>query len=100
MNRLNKIAILQQGNNKYFKAVKYPNPPLNVNDIYIVAKMGDRLDLLANHYYKDSTLWWIISSANPGVVRRDSFYIRPGVQIRIPAGKDELVQLFEEFNKE
>ena len=99
MDRLNKIPVLKVNNRKYYKAVKYPNPPLNINDIYIVAKMGDRLDLLTNHYYKDPELWWIITSANPGVVRRDSFYIRPGVQIRIPAGKDELIQLFEEFNK-
>lgn len=28
---------------------------------------GDRLDLLARHYYNDDRLWWRIVDANPGV---------------------------------
>ena len=27
---------------------------------------GDRLDLLARHYYNDDRLWWRILDANPG----------------------------------
>lgn len=26
---------------------------------------GDRLDLLARHYYNDDRLWWLIVDANP-----------------------------------
>lgn len=29
---------------------------------------GDRLDLLARHYYNDDRLWWRIIDANPKVV--------------------------------
>ncbi len=28
-------------------------------------KAGDRLDLLARHYYNDGRLWWRIADANP-----------------------------------
>ena len=28
-------------------------------------KAGDRLDLLARHYYNDDRLWWRIADANP-----------------------------------
>jgi nucleoid-associated protein YgaU len=28
-------------------------------------KLGDRLDLLARHYYNDDRLWWRIVDANP-----------------------------------
>ncbi len=30
-----------------------------------VVKSGDRLDLLARHYYGDDGLWWRIADANP-----------------------------------
>jgi nucleoid-associated protein YgaU len=30
-----------------------------------VIKAGDRLDLLAGHYYNDDRLWWRIVDANP-----------------------------------
>lgn len=30
-----------------------------------VVKAGDRLDLLARHYYNDPRLWWRIVDANP-----------------------------------
>ena len=30
-----------------------------------VIKTGDRLDLLAGHYYNDDRLWWRIVDANP-----------------------------------
>lgn len=31
-------------------------------------KEGDRLDLLALHYYNDTRLWWRIIDANPEIV--------------------------------
>ncbi|MFZ7127173.1 MAG: hypothetical protein ACOWWM_13550 [Desulfobacterales bacterium] len=31
-------------------------------------RTGDRLDLLAGHYYNDDRLWWRIVDANPTVV--------------------------------
>jgi len=30
-----------------------------------VVKAGERLDLLAGHYYNDNRLWWRIVDANP-----------------------------------
>ena len=34
------------------------------DDIYIITQDSDRLDLLANQFYNDSRLWWIIAQAN------------------------------------
>jgi nucleoid-associated protein YgaU len=56
-------------------------------DIYVITTEGDRLDKLAFQYYDDATLWWIIVSANP-TLRKDSLYIEPGAQIRIPDPND------------
>lgn len=53
------------------------------DDIYVIATEGDRLDKLAYQYYSDATQWWIIASANP-TLPKDSLYLYPGVQLRIP----------------
>ena len=34
------------------------------SDIFIYPKFGDRLDTLAQKYYQDVSLWWIIAKAN------------------------------------
>ena len=63
--------------------VKYPEISKDFSDIYVFTTQGDRYDLLADTYYRNSSLWWIISIAN-----QDSSYdslIPPiGAQIRIP----------------
>ena len=83
---------------RYYKNIKYPEIPLDAGDIYIITSIGDRLDNLAHEFYKDSELWWVISCANTDVVRRDSFFIKPGLQIRIPAGITDIKNEFERIN--
>ena len=90
---------LDSNKKRYYKALKYPDIPLSINDIYIVTTSGDRLDLLANQFYKDVDLWWIIATANPNIVRRDSFNLKGGLELRIPADKDEIIQSFSELNE-
>jgi|TARA_R100000149_G_C5874749_1_gene138504 nucleoid-associated protein YgaU len=90
---------LDSDKKRYYKALKYPEIPLSINDIYITTTSGDRLDLLANQFYKDVDLWWIIATANPNVVRRDSFNLKGGLELRIPADKDEIIQNFSELNE-
>lgn len=70
--------------NRYYRGVKYPSIPLSPNDIYVYAQEGDRFDQIANEYYSDSSLWWVISIANP-TLPQDSYYLPLGVQIRIPS---------------
>ena len=90
---------LDSNKKRYYKALKYPEIPLSINDIYITTTSGDRLDLIANQFYKDVDLWWIIATANPNVVRRDSFNLKGGLELRIPADKDEIIQSFSELNE-
>lgn len=99
MDRIFKLATKTTSNKKrYYRHIEYPEIPLNVGDIYVITSSGDRLDNLANSYYGDPELWWIISCANPGVVRRDSFFIKTGLQIRIPTGIEDIKRKFEEIN--
>ena len=86
-------------NKKYYKPIRYPEIPLSINDIYITTTDRDRLDLLANHFYKNTDYWWIISIANPNIIRRDGFLLKPGLEIRIPTDTQGIMQNFESLNK-
>lgn len=81
----------------YKRNVVYPDIPLDQNDVYVISQFGDRYDTLAQEFYKDSELWWIISSANN--YQKGSLNVTPGVQLRIPADKSAAISLFEEVNK-
>ena len=83
---------------KKYKKIKYPNIPTSSSDLYIITQMGDKVDTLAYNYYKDSSLWWIIVKANPDIIRRDSFYLEPGLEIRIPSNTRTIITTFERIN--
>jgi hypothetical protein len=98
MSRYNNIQIRKIKNGKrYFKTVKYPVINKTLNDRYIVGQMGDRLDNLANSYYEDSSLWWIIARANN--IGKGDLTVPLGKQIRIPFNYVTIVEQFNELNK-
>ena len=94
MNRYNNIEIIKSDEGKrYYKSTIYPQITPKDNDIYVITQYGDRLDLISHDYYGDSSLWWIISSFNN--IPKDSIYLPPGVQLRIPT---DISNIIEEFN--
>ncbi len=97
--RLNYIAERRSDNKRYYKNLKYPEIPLSVNDLYITTTVGDRLDLLADEFLNNVDLWWIITISNPDIIRRDSFNLQPGIEIRIPDNIQGIIEAFEELNK-
>tara|TARA_R110000744_G_scaffold176567_2_gene295430 strand:+ start:4180 stop:4485 length:306 start_codon:yes stop_codon:yes gene_type:complete len=92
-------ALKNEKGKRYYKPLKYPNIPLSSNDIYIRTTVGDRLDSLAEQYYNDVRLWWIISTANPHVVRNDSYALKPNLEIRIPSNTNLILENFKALNK-
>lgn len=84
---------------RVFSNIKYPEIPLSSDDLYVLTIDGDRLDLLANQFYQDVDLWWVISIANPDLIRRDSMVLEPGNEIRIPSDINQIISLFEQINK-
>ena len=76
----------------------YPTVPLSKQDTYVTTVTGDRLDLLAHQFYGDVRLWWVITAANPDVIRRDSYALKPGIEIRIPGNHNLVVRTFERIN--
>tara|TARA_R110000744_G_scaffold76396_1_gene151375 strand:- start:445 stop:747 length:303 start_codon:yes stop_codon:yes gene_type:complete len=81
----------------YQGVTRYPEIPETENDIYVITTYGDRLDLLANQYYKDWRLYWIIAAANPSLPS-DSLYPTLGVQIRIPGSPEDVINSFNNIN--
>ena len=49
---------------RVFKPTIYPKIPIQDSDVFIYPIFGDRLDTLAQKYYGDVSLWWIIAKAN------------------------------------
>ena len=84
---------------RHYKAAKYPEIPLSIDDIYITTTIEDRLDILADYFYNDVGLWWIIAVANSDIVRRDSFKLKSGLELRIPQDYYNIITDFEEINK-
>jgi len=97
--RYNSSIILRTPNGKpYYKGRVYPNIPLSETDVYIITTIGDRLDLLAYQYYRDTNLWWIISAANNNVTK-GLLFPTPGIQLRIPTDVNSIMRLFNDFNQ-
>jgi nucleoid-associated protein YgaU len=71
----------------------YPNIPKSDKDIYIVTQGGDRLDTLANEFYGDSSLWWIIATANN--IHDATFALPDGTTLRVPENFNTIITNFE-----
>jgi uncharacterized membrane protein YgcG len=105
MNRYSQTTILKNINEftatlgvEYYGTTTYPSIPLSDTDIYVITEFGDRLDVLANIYYKDSKLYWVIASANAENMTFDSLSIPIGTQLRIPMDISSIISNFNSVN--
>ena len=78
-----------------YRSKIYPEIPLRDDDIYVASETGDRLDTLANEFYKDSSLWWIIATANN--IHDATFALPDGTQLRIPQQYNKIVNDFRKL---
>ena len=81
----------------YMESTIYPKIEPKDSDFYIISSAGDRLDLLANKYYGDRSLWWVIAVANN--INDASFYVKEGLQLRIPSNLSQILNDLEKINK-
>lgn len=82
---------------QYLGSTIYPKIKPADNDLYIISEATDRLDLLANKYYGDRSLWWVIAVANN--INDASFYVAEGIQLRIPSNLSQILNDLEKINK-
>jgi len=87
-------------NKSRYVNVVYPDIVYGDDDSYIITTDGDRLDLLANQFYRDPNLWWVINNANPDATRGDSIVCKRGIQLRVPSSNSipGLLRRFEKIN--
>jgi phage tail protein X len=84
----NSIKKLPDGRRVYRTKI-YKNIPKSDKDIYIVTQTGDRLDTLAYDFYGDSSLWWIIATANN--IHDATFAVPDGTTLRVPENFREIL---------
>jgi hypothetical protein len=101
MNRYSRIPIRQTPENqiKRYSTVKYPEIPLGNSDLYVYITQGNRYDIMAQNYYGDSSLWWVIARSNT-FQSLDSIYPSVGAQLRIPSPSriPSIISSYERLN--
>lgn len=98
MGRYTNIQTKQSTNGKTLRNTsKYPEIPLSFDDIYVYTTIGDRFDTLAQTYYGNASLWWVISTANPQL-KQNSYYPPIGTQLRIPTNIGQITSLYNDLN--
>ena len=101
MSRYSKIEVLKNKEvnkgKRYLTTVRYPEIPLSETDLYVITGDGDRLDLLAQQFYKDQSLWWIISISND-TLSQNSLFIPLGTQLRIPTDIQNVLIEYDTIN--
>lgn len=98
MNRYQNISKTYIDKKLVYTTSRYPEIPITSDDIYVYSVQGDRFDVLALQYYKNSSLWWVISIANTSQLPQNSLIIPEGLQIRIPAFYAGVVSAFNTIN--
>ena len=88
--RYRKVETVKDSNGvRYYKPTIISNIPLKDSDIFVNPFDGDRFDILAQRYYGDSNLWWIIAKANE--ISGGQIGLDPEKKIRIPTEIDDIL---------
>ena len=70
---------------------------VGVSDTYIQTITIERLDTLADRFYGDSTLWWVIAAANG--IGKGTLRVPRGIKLRIPnITSDEVITYVTRIN--
>lgn len=100
MNRYKDISYIKSATGKrYYKSIKYPAIPRTENDLYAYTTEGDRYDILAQQFYGDSSLWWVISLANSSNYPQGSIFPPVGIQLRIPFNISDILTEYRLLNQ-
>lgn len=81
---------------RVFRTITYPPIALSNLDTYIFSGDSTYLDSLADRYYKDSSLWWIIAQAN---AVKGTLKAPTGMQLRIPGDVATILSNFNSINQ-
>lgn len=82
-NRYTDAKIIQNESNKrVLSSTVYPPIQPQDGDIYIITTYNDSLDNIAQAFYGDPSLWWVLAEAN--ALGKGSLKVPAGIQLFIP----------------
>jgi len=90
------IKINPETKRRVYRSIRYPEIIPSENDVYIMTNNMDRLDILAQQYYNDSSLWWIIAHANK---IKGTIFVKNGMSIVIPMNINSIIQDYIRINE-
>ena len=94
MSRYSTTSVIKDENGKRKRSTTiFPTIPSAVDDTFIITTSADRLDKLANIFYDDTTLWWVIAAANG--LGKGTLIVPANTKLRIPAKTEFLDQVIQ-----
>lgn len=78
---------------EFWDVLDLPSIPEQPDDLQYQVMKSDRIDLLANRFYQDSRLWWVIAVANGMEILPSD--MNEGDQIRIPSPRYVKQELYK-----
>lgn len=67
----------------------------SINDVQILTTSTERLDKLANTFYGDASLWWVIAVANS--LGKGTIIVPPNTLLRIPS-TEQIFDILKQTN--
>ena len=80
MSRYKNTTKKRKNKKSYYGTTMYYKVPKKNSDSYFIATEGDRCDNLAQRFYNNSSLWWVIAKVN----NLKTMNIPVGTSLRIP----------------
>ena len=96
--RHQRIKLDKENGNRKLSSIEYAKISPKDSDISYVVKYGDSYGSLANRFYNDTTLWWVIAAANN--VGKGGLTLAAGLQIRIPQRMDKVMSDYKKIQRE
>jgi len=93
--RNQKILLDLDSNKRYLSRIKYPVIPSRDSDIRIVTTQGQSLLTLANEFYGDVNLYWIIARRNNIT---NTLFPTIGTELFIPVEMGEITTELSRLN--
>ena len=92
----NARTLKDKNNVRYYKPTIVPNIPIKDTDIFVYPIYGERFDNMAQRFYGDSSLWWIIAKANE--LSKGDIAPKSDVKLRIPIVIDDILESVHNSN--
>ena len=85
------------GQQRKFESIIIPVIPLSDSDTFIKTTTIERLDKLADTFYGDAKLWWVIACSNG--LGKGTLIVPTNTTIRIPS-TDNVQEIINQTNRE